>query len=172
MTVLETDRLLLRQFTATPGESEFVLRLLNEPSYLQHIGDKGVRTLEQAANYLVEGPIKSYQLHGHGAYLVVLKESHQLVGICGLLKREQFKDADLGYAFLPEFWSKGLAFEAASAVLELGQGTLGLPKIIALVSPANSQSVKLLKKLGFSFSEQVKMEPGGSEADVYELRGE
>ncbi|HEV7506763.1 MAG TPA: GNAT family N-acetyltransferase [Thermoanaerobaculia bacterium] len=168
-TVLETERLLLQRFTADPGESEFALRLLNEPSYLQNIGDKGVRTLEQAAKYLVEGPIKSYELHGHGLYLVVLKESGQPVGICGLLKRDQFKDPDLGYAFLPEFWSRGFAFETASAVLEYGRRTLGLPKVIALVDPANAPSIKLLKKLGFSFSETVKMEPGGAVADLYDL---
>jgi RimJ/RimL family protein N-acetyltransferase len=169
MTVLETDRLLLRHFTASPGESEFALRLLNEPSYLQYIGDKGVRTLEQATTYLLEGPIKSYHLHGHGLYLVVLKNSLQPVGICGLLRRDQFPDADLGYAFLPEFWSQGFAYESASAVLDYGKRTLKLPKIIALVSPANSPSIKLLKKLGFTYLEQVKMEPHGSDAAVYEL---
>jgi len=169
MTVLETDRLLLRRFTASPSESEFVLRLLNEPSYLQYIGDKGVRTLEQAATYLLEGPIRSYQLHGHGLYLVVLKNSLQPVGTCGLLRRDQFPDADLGYAFLPEFWSQGFAYESASAVLDYGKRTLELARIIALVSPANSPSIKLLKKLGFSYSEQVKMEPSGSDAALYEL---
>jgi len=169
MTVLETDRLLLRRFTASPGESEFVLRLLNEPSYLQNIGDKGVRTLEQASTYLLEGPIKSYHLHGHGLYLVVLKDSLQPVGICGLLKRDQFPDADLGYAFLPEFWSLGFAYESASAVVDFGQRSLKLPKIIALVAPANSPSIKLLRKLGFTYSEQVRMEPSGSNAAVYEL---
>ena len=169
MTVLETDRLLLQRFTASPSESEFALRLLNEPSYLQYIGDKGVRTLEQATAYLLEGPIKSYQLHGHGLYLVVLKDSLQPVGICGLLRRDQFPDADLGYAFLPEFWSQGFAYESASAVLDYGKRTLKLSKIIALVSPANSPSIKLLEKLGFTYSEQVKMEPSGSDAAVYEL---
>src|ERR1700681_2796971 len=169
MTVLETDRLVLQRFTASPSESEFVLRLVNEPSYLQNIGDKGVRTLEQAATYLLEGPIKSYQLHGHGLYLVVLKESQQLVGTCGLLKRDQFPDADLGYAFLPEFWSQGFAYESASAVVDFGKHTLGLSRIIALVAPANSPSIKLLKKLGFSYSEQVKMEPSGADAALYEL---
>lgn len=169
MTVLETDRLILRRFTADPEESEFALRLLNEPSYLQNIGDKGVRTLEQAAKYLTDGPIKSYELHGHGLYLVVLKESQQLVGISGLLRRDQFKDPDLGYAFLPEFWSRGFAFETASAVLDYGKTTLGLSKIIALVDPANVPSINLLKKLGFSFAETVKMEPGGAVADLYEL---
>jgi RimJ/RimL family protein N-acetyltransferase len=168
-TVLETGRLRLQRFTAGPEEAEFALRLLNEPSYLENIGDKGVRTLEQAAGYLREGPIKSYEIHGHGLYLAVLKETGQLVGICGLLKRDQFKDADLGYAFLPEFWSQGFAFESASAVLEYGRKALGLSRVIALVNPANAPSIKLLKKLGFSFSETVKMEPGGAVADVYEL---
>lgn len=172
MTVLETDRLRLQRFTAGPEESEFALRLLNEPSYLENIGDKGVRTLEQAAGYLREGPIKSYGLHGHGLYLVVLKETGQLVGICGLLKRDQFKDADLGYAFLPEFWSQGFAFESATAVLDYGRKTLGLAKVIALVNPANAPSIKLLRKLGFSFAETVRMEPGGGAADVYELPGQ
>ena len=171
MIVLETDRLLLRRFTAEPPELEFALRLVNEPSYLQNIGDKGVRTLEQAANYLREGPIKSYQLHGHGLYLVVHKESGQFAGICGLLKRDQYKDADLGYAFLPEFWSQGFAFEAASAVRDYGQRTLGFSRIIALVFPANAPSIKLLQKLGFSFSETLQGEPGGSETAIYELLG-
>jgi [ribosomal protein S5]-alanine N-acetyltransferase len=169
MTVLETERLLLRRFTASPSEAEFVLQLVNEPSYLQNIGDKGVRTLEQATTYLLEGPIKSYQLNGHGLYLVLLKDSLQPVGSCGLLKRDQFPDADLGYAFLPEFWSQGFAFEAASAVVDYGKRSLKLPKIIALVAPANSASIKLLKKLGFTYSEQVKMEPSGADAAMYEL---
>ncbi|HSS78918.1 MAG TPA: GNAT family N-acetyltransferase [Thermoanaerobaculia bacterium] len=169
MTVLETDRLILQRFTASPSESEFALRLLNEPSYLQNIGDKGVRTLEQASTYLLDGPIKSYQLHGHGLYLVVLKDSLQPVGICGLLKRDQFPDADLGYAFLPEFWSRGFAYEAASAVVGYGQRSLKLPKLIALVAPGNSPSIKLLEKLGFTYSGQVRMEPSGSDAAVYEL---
>ncbi len=167
--VLETARLRLQRFTADPEEAEFALRLLNEPSYLENIGDKGVRTLEQAAGYLREGPIKSYELHGHGLYRVVLKETQQLVGMCGLLKRDQFKDPDIGYAFLPEFWSRGFAFESASAVRDYGRQTLGLPKIIALVNPANTPSINLLKKLGFAFSETVTMEPGGAVADVYEL---
>jgi ribosomal-protein-alanine N-acetyltransferase len=169
MIVLETDRLILRRFTADPAESDFVLRLVNEPAYLRHIGDKGVRTLEQAAQYLIDGPIKSYQAHGHGLYQVVVKESQELAGICGLIKRDQFKDVDLGYAFLPEFRAQGYALEAASAVRDYGQKTLGLPKLIALVDPTNAPSIKLLEKLGFSFSETVKMEPGGAVADVYEL---
>src|SRR5689334_13496934 len=97
--VLETERLVLRRLT--PGDAAFMLRCLNEPSFLQNIGDKGVRNLEQAVSYLEGGPIRSYRVHGHGLYLAILKESRQPVGLCGLLKREQFEDIDLGYALLP-----------------------------------------------------------------------
>ncbi|HEY0514965.1 MAG TPA: GNAT family N-acetyltransferase [Thermoanaerobaculia bacterium] len=165
MTVLETDRLLLRRLTL--DDAEFILRLLNEPSFLKNIGDKGVRTLEQAAGYLREGPIASYRLHGHGSYLVALKESRQPIGMCGLLKRDQFEEVDIGYAFLPEFWSRGYAFEAAAAVLDFGRRTLGLGKIIALVSPGNAGSINLLEKLGFTPSGTVRMKPDADEVAVY-----
>jgi ribosomal-protein-alanine N-acetyltransferase len=166
MTVLETDRLLVRHFTLE--DAAFILRILNEPSFLQNIGDRGVRTLEQASTYLLEGPIKSYELHGHGAYVVMLKEALQPIGLCGLIKRDAFEDVDIGYAFLPEFWSKGYALEAAAAVLDYGLRTLRLPRIIALVSPANADSIKLLKKLGFSLSRETRM-PDASAVAIYEL---
>ncbi len=127
-----------------------------------------MRTLEQASGYLLEGPIKSYQIHGHGLYLVALKETLQPIGMCGLLKREQFEDTDLGYAFLPEFWSKGFAYESASAVLKFGQNVLGRTKMLAIVSPGNAASIKVLNKLGFAFSQYVQMSPDDSEVALYE----
>jgi RimJ/RimL family protein N-acetyltransferase len=166
MIVLETDRLLLRHFTL--DDAAFILRLLNEPSFIQNVGDKGVRTLEQASGYLLEGPIKSYQIHGHGLYLVALKESLQSIGICGLLKRDQFEDVDLGYAFLPEFWSKGFAFESASAILKFGLNVLGRTKMLAIVSPGNAASIKVLKKLGFAFSQYVQLSLHDPEVALYE----
>jgi len=166
MIVLETVRLLLRHFTL--DDAAFILRLLNEPSFIQNVGDKGVRTLDQASNYLLEGPIKSYQIHGHGLYLVALKESLQPIGICGLLKRDQFEEVDLGYAFLPEFWSNGFAFESASAVLKLGMNALGRAKMLAIVSPGNAASIRVLEKLGFAFSRYVQMQPEASEVALFE----
>ena len=127
-----------------------------------------MRTLEQASGYLLEGPIKSYEIHGHGLYLVALKESLQPVGMCGLLKRDQFEDVDLGYAFLPEFWSKGFAFESASAVLKFGVNVLGRAKMLAIVSPGNAASIKVLQNLGFAFSKNVRMQPDASEVALYE----
>jgi RimJ/RimL family protein N-acetyltransferase len=166
MIVLETDRLLLRHFTL--HDAAFIFRLLNEPSFIQNVGDKGVRTLEQACGYLLEGPIKSYQTYGHGLYLVVLKESHQPIGMCGLLKRDQFDEVDLGYAFLPEFWSKGFAFESASAVVNFGLNVLGRAKMLAIVSPGNAASIKVLHKLGFAFSQNLRMQPESPELALYE----
>jgi len=166
MIVLETERLILRHCTV--DDAELILRLLNEPSFLENIGDKGVRTLEDAVRYLLDVPIKSYQLHGHGAHLVLLKESLEPIGTCGLIHRDQFEAPDVGYAFFPEFWAKGYAFEAASAVMEYGRRTLGLPNIIALVKPGNAGSIRVLEKLGFSFSKLIQMEPDGAEAALYE----
>lgn len=165
MTILETDRLLIRHLTI--DDADFILRLVNEPSFIANIGDRGIRSLEQASTYLLDGPIKSYATHGHGLYLVALKQSLQPIGMCGLLKRIQFEDVDLGYAFLPEFRSQGFAFEAASAILEFAHSSLGVPRTLALVSPENLASIKLLEKLGFAFSELRQMKPGGPPTAVY-----
>ncbi|HEX2573979.1 MAG TPA: GNAT family N-acetyltransferase [Polyangia bacterium] len=167
MVVLETERLILRHLE--PGDGGFILRLLNEPSFLQNIGDKGVRTVEQAVHYLVEGPIKSYEVHGHGLYLVALQGSQAPVGMCGLIKRDLFQDVDLGYAFLPEFWGRGYAVESGAAVLAWGRRTLGLTKVIAVVTPTNAGSIKVLERLGFSFSGFTRMPPDPSDVSLYEL---
>ncbi len=115
MVVFETDRLVLRRLTV--DDSGFILRLLNEPSFLQQIGDRGVRNLADAKQYILSGPIASYERHGFGLFLVELKDGLVPIGICGLLKRDALDDVDVGFAFVPESWSKGYAFESASAVL-------------------------------------------------------
>jgi [ribosomal protein S5]-alanine N-acetyltransferase len=165
--VAETKRLVLRRFTTS--DAAFALRLLNEPSFIENIADRGVRTLEQAARYLLEGPIASYQRHGHGLYLVELKPSLQPIGMCGVLKRAGFPDVDLGYAFLPEFWSQGFAFESASAVLDLVRSVLRLPRIVAFVSMGNATSIRLLRKLGFSHAGETNLEPASGIVSLFEL---
>jgi RimJ/RimL family protein N-acetyltransferase len=164
MQSLETERLILRPFTV--DDAAFILRLVNEPSFIANIGDKGVRTVAQAADYLREGPIASYARHGHGLLAVVLRETRQPIGMCGLLKRDEFEDIDIGYAFLPEFWSRGFAREAALAVLEFARHGLGRKRIIALVSPGNAGSIRLLEGLGFSLSQAARTK---TETRVYEL---
>jgi RimJ/RimL family protein N-acetyltransferase len=165
MIVLETDRLLVRHLNT--DDAEFILQLVNDPSFIANIGDRGIRSLEQATNYLLDGPMSSYRHHGHGPYLVALKDDLIPIGMCGLLKRIQFDDADLGYALLPQFWSQGFAFEAASAVLEFSYRSLDLPRTLALVSPNNFPSIRLLEKLGFEFTELRQVRPDGLPTAIY-----
>ena len=151
--VLETDRLLLRKLSVE--DAEFIVELVNEPAWLRFIGDKGVRTVEDARNYITQGPVASYDRFGFGLYLTELKDSGTPIGICGLVKRETLEHPDIGFAFLPRFWRNGYAFESASAVLELAKTTLGLTRILAITTPDNYSSIRVLEKLGLSFEEMV-----------------
>lgn len=153
MLVLETERLLLRPFTT--DDAPFVLTLLNEPSFLRFIGDKKVRNLEDARQYLLNGPIASYERHGFGLLLVELKDTNTPAGMCGLLKREELPDPDIGFAFVPAYWRQGFAFEAAIAVMNDARERLNLTRILAIVSLDNDSSIKLLEKLGLKF-ERIK----------------
>lgn len=164
--MLETERLLIRPFER--GDAPFILRLLNEPSFIEHIADKGVRTIEQAEAYLQSGPMASQELNGHGLWAVLRKEDGALMGMCGLIKRPTFTEIDLGYAYLPEFWGQGYALEAAHACLDWGRRKLGLDRCIALVSPKNGPSIRLLEKLGFLFRETIKMDEADPGTDLYQ----
>jgi RimJ/RimL family protein N-acetyltransferase len=144
--VLETDRLILRWLS--PEDAEFILRLLNEPSWLRFIGDKGVRTIEDACSYILKGPVEMYSRLGFGLYLVELREEGFSIGICGLIKRDSLEDVDIGFAFLPTYWGRGYAYEAASSLMAYSGKVLGLNRIVAITSPDNHRSVKLLEKLG------------------------
>jgi [ribosomal protein S5]-alanine N-acetyltransferase len=158
--ILETERLLLRQFTT--ADAEFILEQLNEPSFIQNIGDRGVRTLADANSYLVNGPIASYAKNDFGLYLVVLKETHESIGMCGLIKRDGLDDVDIGYSFLPKFWSKGYAVEAALATKEYARDVIGLKRIVAITDPANEWSIRVLEKIGLRFEKMVRL----SEDDI------
>lgn len=165
MTVLETDRLILRRFTV--GDAQFILALLNEPSFLRYIGDKNVRNLEDARQYIRSGPIASYEKNGFGLYLVELKESTTPIGMCGLLKREELPDPDIGFAFLPAVWGKGFASEAAAAVLKDAHQKLRLERILAITSLDNDTSIKLLERLGFTFQRAIKMLLTGEQVKLF-----
>lgn len=157
MTVLETERLSLRKLTV--DDAEFILTLLNEPSFLRYIGDKKVRNLDDARQYILNGPVASYERHGFGLNCVELRESHTPIGMCGLLKRDELPDPDIGFALLPDFWNKGFAFEAAEAVLKDARERLKIQRILAITSLDNDASINLLKRLGFKFEEVVQLSP-------------
>jgi RimJ/RimL family protein N-acetyltransferase len=157
--VLETERLVLRRFR--PEDAGFILVLLNDPSFLRYIGDKGVRSLGDAEAYLANGPLASYAAHGFGLYLVLGKSEASPLGMCGLLKRDYLPDPDIGFAFLPEFCGKGLARESAVAVIEQGKETFGLTRLLAVTALDNRNSIRLLERLAFRFERLVT--PHGSE---------
>ena len=168
MVVFETDRLVLRRLTV--DDSPFILRLLNEPSFLQHIGDRGVRNVADAKQYILSGPVASYDRHGFGLFLVELKESRTPIGICGLLKRDALDDVDLGFAFVPESWSKGYAFESTTATLAYAHDAQHLKRVVAITSPDNVASINLLVKLGFYFDRMVLMPGEKTEVKLFARR--
>jgi ribosomal-protein-alanine N-acetyltransferase len=159
--LLETSRLVLRRLAE--DDAPFILALLNEPSFIRNIGDRGVRTIDEARGYIALGPVASYERFGFGLYLVELKAPRTPIGICGILKRDHLPEPDIGFAFLPAYWSQGYAWEAASAVTAYARDTLALPQLLAIVSPSNDSSIRLLEKLGFSFTSLMKLTP---EAEV------
>ncbi len=152
--VVETERLLLRRLRE--DDAEFILELLNEPAFLEFVGDKGVRTLGDARKYIRTGPVESYARHGFGLYLTTLKDG-TAIGICGLLKRESLEDVDVGFAFLPAFWSKGYAAESVAAVLSHGRHDFELERIVAVTSAGNDRSIRVLEKLGLRFERMVRV---------------
>jgi RimJ/RimL family protein N-acetyltransferase len=168
MPVLETERLTLSRLCV--DDSAFILELLNEPPFVLHIGDKGVRTSDDAVQYILAGPMASYERFGFGLYRVALKATRESIGICGLLKRELLPDVDLGFAFLQRFWSMGYAFESAAAVLAQARDMFGLKRILAITSPDNVASVGLLVKLGFFFERMVRLSEHSPEIQLFAFR--
>ncbi|PRT09448.1 N-acetyltransferase [Bacillus thuringiensis] len=160
MIVLKTERLNLRWFDIK--DAPFILELVNDPAWIQFIGDKGVRNLEDAKNYIVNGPIDMYNKLGFGLYLVERKEDLTPLGMCGLIKRDSLEDVDIGFAFLETFRSKGYGYESASAIIEYGVQKLGMNRIVAITSIDNIASGKLLEKVGLRFEKIIS----GSKEDL------
>lgn len=165
--VLTTPRLILRRLCL--DDAAFMLDLLNQPSWLRFIGDRGVTNLAQARNYISNGALQSYARFGFGFYVVELKEDATAIGICGLAKREYLKDVDLGYALLPQFWSRGLAHEAAAGVVALARDTLHLPRLIAITTRDNDSSIRVLGKLGFSYRRLIVHPQTGERLKLFDL---
>jgi RimJ/RimL family protein N-acetyltransferase len=163
VTILETDRLILRELT--PNDAEFIFELLNEPSFIRNIGDRNIRTLDDARAYIVNGPVASYAKNGFGLYLIVLRETGESIGMCGLIRREGLEHVDIGYALLPRFWSRGYAVEAARATKAYAKEVIGLKRIVAIVDPANEGSIRVLEKIGLRYEEMIRLS-----ADDIELK--
>ncbi len=167
MKILETERLLLRHLSS--DDAVFMLELMNEPSYIQNIGDRRIRTLEGAKVYITKGPMVSYATNGFGLDLVSLKETGESIGICGLIKRETLEDVDIGYAFLPKFWLKGYAVESALAVKQFARDVVGLKRIVGITNPDNIGSIRVLEKIGMKFEKMVKLSEDDIELKLFSV---
>jgi len=162
---LETPRLELSELE--PHDAPFILKLLNEDGFLRFIGDKGVRNLADAREYIMQGPVDSYRRHGFGLYLTRLRSGGTPVGICGLVKRDTLPDVDLGFAFLSQYWSNGYAAESAAAVLEHGRDMLGLSRIVAITALDNHGSIAVLTKIGMRLERTIRLVQGGPELNLF-----
>jgi ribosomal-protein-alanine N-acetyltransferase len=162
---LETGRLTLRRLDF--DDAPFLVELLNQPSFLANIGDRGVRTVEDAPRYLREGPMAMYEKHGFGLWHVSRRSDGAAIGMCGLLKRDILPDVDVGYAFLPQFWGKGYAFEAADATLRHAAKKFGLKRVVAVVSEGNEPSIRVIEKLGMRFERMFSMRPEEPDVRLY-----
>lgn len=167
MTILVTERLTLSRLSY--DDRAFIVELVNEPSFIHYIGDKNVSTEDDARRYLREGPIGSYEKFGYGLFLVSLKDAACPAGICGLVKRPEFDDPDIGFAFLKRYCGQGYALESAKAVLQYGFSELGLTRIIAMADADNGRSVGLLAKLDLKFERMVRMPGDDHDINLYAI---
>ncbi|HEX6044486.1 MAG TPA: GNAT family N-acetyltransferase, partial [Pyrinomonadaceae bacterium] len=151
----------------TLDDAQFVLALVNEPSFVRYIGDKKVRTLDDARQYIQNGPLASYERNGFGLYVAELKTSHTPVGMCGLLKRDELPEPDIGFALLADFRKQGFGLESARAVLSEARESLHLQRILAITSLDNDASIALLQRLGFRLDRIVRLSPEAEELKLH-----
>jgi [ribosomal protein S5]-alanine N-acetyltransferase len=150
----DTARLRLRMFT--PDDASFMLELQTDSSWLRHIGDRGVHDLDSARDYLHRVPLDMYRGLGFGPLRMDLRDGTP-VGMCGLFKRDTLDDVDLGYALLPRHRGMGYAAEAAAATLAWACGALGLRRVIAITSPDNDASGRVLERAGMRFERMLSL---------------
>ena len=150
----------------TLEDAPFIVTLLNDPAFIRNIGDRGVRTEDDAHEYLQAGPQASYARHGFGLCAVDLAGG-PTIGICGLLQRDELPGPDIGFAFLPQYWSHGYAYESATAVVVDARARLGLETLLAIVSPGNAPSIRLLERLGFLFERTMRLGAEGPDISLF-----
>ncbi len=163
--IIQTDRLRLREFTLE--DTKFIIELLNSPEWIRFIGDKNVKTEKQAKDYLKNGPIKSYLENGFGLFLVEKKDNKESIGMCGIIRRHNLENPDIGFAFLPDFNSNGYAYEITSATLMYAKNKLKIPKISAITLRDNEKSIRLLEKIGLHFIKTICLSNNEEELLLY-----
>ena len=167
MILLETTRLRIRPFDH--GDAPFIVELVNGTFWLRFIGDRAVHNEEDARAYLDKGPLASYEQHGFGLWMVELKDTGEPVGMCGLLKRDTLPDVDIGFAFLPRYWGKEYAVEAAAAVRDYARDVVGLKRLVAITERVNKGSIRVLEKIGLRFERMIVFHEGEAESRLFGL---
>lgn len=162
---IETARLRLRR--AIVADAGFILELLNEPGWLRFIGDRGVRTLEDAEGYIARAMLASYEQYGFGLFVTEVVPSSESIGICGLIRREGWEEVDLGFALLSRHCGQGYAREAASATLADGHGAFGFSRIVAVTNPDNLPSIRVLESIGMTCEGATRLPNGEHELLLY-----
>lgn len=154
MNIAETERLVISKFSIE--DAGFYFKLLNTPNWIKYIGDRNVKTIKEAEDYLANGILKSYSELGFGFYKLQLKTNNTIIGTCGIIKRETLEVPDFGFAFLPDFEEQGYGYEASVAILNFIKASLNFNKLFAITLPNNIRSISLLEKLGFNYQKRVK----------------
>ncbi|HMQ61508.1 MAG TPA: GNAT family N-acetyltransferase [Flavilitoribacter sp.] len=163
--LLTTDRLTLRRLTT--GDAPFMLALHTSPDWLKYIGDRGVRNEDDARQYIENGALISYEKYGYGPYAIQLIDDENVLGVCGLFKRDNLEDPDLGFSFLPEHTGKGYGFEASSALMAYAVQNWQIKRLLAITVPYNQPSIGLLQKLGFRLERTTRLADDAEELLVY-----
>ncbi|MCF6295908.1 MAG: GNAT family N-acetyltransferase [Flavobacteriaceae bacterium] len=154
MTISETQRLIISKITLQ--DAPFFVELMNSPHWLKYIGDRQIKTINDAEKHLKKGVLKSYKKDGFGFYKLLLKsENLKIIGICGFIKRKELDDVDIGFGFLPDYEGKGFGYESSIEIMKLAKNKFGLNKIVAITSLTNKNSIKLLEKLGLTYEKTV-----------------
>lgn len=165
MTTLHSERLILDELQ--DADAQFTLALLNDRAFIEHIGDREVRTLTQARAYLNDKAIPSYAINGFGMYAVRRRDTGETIGMCGLVKRDSLEDIDIGYGFLPTARGRGFALEAARLIKRWASEELHIARLVAIVSPANKPSITLLEKLGMQYESMIRLVGEEQEVCLY-----
>lgn len=160
-----TDRLQLRRLTL--DDVDLMLNVWNDPAFVRYVGDRGIRTIDDARQAMQEGPLKLYSDYGYGPYRLALREDDTPVGICGLFRRDGFDEPDIGFSTLPGHTAMGYGYEAACTVVEYAQEELEIPCLTAIVSPENAASIGLIRKLGFSFERMYSWPDDARDVAIY-----
>ncbi|MET3034632.1 GNAT family N-acetyltransferase [Chryseobacterium sp. NRRL B-14859] len=162
----ETERLIVRPMSLE--DKDIIFKLYNSPKFIQYIGDRNIRTVADAEDYIRNRFLPQMERLGFGNYLVLTKEGHHKIGAVGIFEREGLDIVDIGYSLLEEFEGKGYAFEAAQKVKSIGMEDFGLPKISAIISKDNASSQKLIEKLGLKFKKYITLPGENEELNYYE----